>query len=122
MSHILITGQSASGKSTVVNDTVIPAYTSTHDIVRVPTGSTATGLRKAARQVSPDRPTLVVIDEVRRPSIIKATELLLDTADPSKVKVVVIMGTGTIEIPANAHHLHLTREYFLVNYVTQVAA
>lgn len=115
MSHILITGASSYGRTEVIRETIVPAYKNTHDIVRVPTGSTATGLRKTARQVNPDRPTLVIIDEVRRSSIIEATELLLNNADSSKVLVVAVAETGTVRThPGKVHNLHLGAEHFVV--------
>lgn len=115
MSHILITGATSYGRTSVIREEVVPAYKNTHDIVRVPTGCTPTSLRKAARQVNPDRPTLVVIDEVRRQSIIEATELLLDNADPSKVLVVAVAETGTVRThPGKVLNLHLGAEHFIV--------
>lgn len=60
-------------------------------------------------------PTLVIIDEVRRPAIARAVEGLLDLADPAKVMVVVAAEPGSIRTnPGAVLNLHLTREHFIV--------
>nr|WP_017202707.1 hypothetical protein [Microbacterium barkeri] len=123
MSHIIITGASASGKSTVIRESIVPAYRDTHDIVLVPTGSTANHVLTKATPVSADRPTLVIIDEVRRPNIARAVEGLLDLADPAKVMVVVAAEPGSIRTnPGAVLNLHLTREHFIVRDAAMPAA
>lgn len=144
MSHILITGASGTGKTRTARDTIVPDYSATHDIVEL-NGSTASvqrildaaqaapakydasGKLRAPYAGSSARPTLVFIDDVRdnarSGAVVKTVEALLAKTDSSKVMLVITTEPGTIRThPGKVHTLHLEREHFIANYVTEAAA
>lgn len=63
--HTLIVGPRASGKTTALDRIVEQFESQGHDIVRVPTAATPGLIRSLTAPVSPNRRTLVVIDDVR---------------------------------------------------------
>lgn len=137
MSHILITGASATGKTRTARENILPAYKGTHDIVELD-GSTASvqrildaaqaapakydasGNLRASHTGGSARPTLVFIDDVRdnarSGAVVKTVETLLAKTDSSKVMLVITAEPGTVRThPGKVHTLHLERELFIAN-------